>query len=51
MDEEDRLDHRDVDELAIDVSRDYCETCGKFTDGETCVACGDAPENRSGDSA
>jgi hypothetical protein len=31
----------DVDELAIDAARDYCETCGKFTDGETCVACGD----------
>jgi hypothetical protein len=29
-----------VDELAIDAARDYCETCGKFTDGETCVACG-----------
>jgi recombinational DNA repair protein RecR len=30
-----------VDELAIDAARDYCETCGRFTDGETCPACGD----------
>jgi hypothetical protein len=37
-----------VDEIAIDVSRDYCETCGKFTDGETCVACGDEPLRESG---
>jgi recombinational DNA repair protein RecR len=39
--EDEPAGYEPVDELAIDVARDYCETCGKFTDGETCPACGD----------
>jgi hypothetical protein len=48
------IDVEPVDELAIEASMDYCETCGKYTAGDdACVACGaeDAPENRSGDPA
>jgi hypothetical protein len=41
-DEPDWIEVEPVDELAIEAAMDYCETCGKFTDGETCVACGDA---------
>jgi hypothetical protein len=37
------IDVEPVDELAIGAAMDYCETCGKFTDGETCVACGGDP--------
>jgi hypothetical protein len=40
-DEPEWIDVEPVDELAIEAAMDYCETCGKFTDGEMCVACGD----------
>lgn len=32
----------DFDELAVDVARDYCETCGRHMDGlVSCPACGE----------
>jgi hypothetical protein len=40
-DESEWVDVEPVDELAIEAAMDYCEACGKFTDGETCPACGD----------
>jgi hypothetical protein len=53
-DEDPWIEVEPVDELAIEASMDYCETCGKYTAGDdSCVACGaeDGPENRSGNPA
>jgi hypothetical protein len=54
MPESEWIEVEPVDELAIEASMDYCETCGKYTAGDdACVACGaeDGPENRSGNPA
>jgi hypothetical protein len=34
MSESEWIEVEPVDELAIEASMDYCETCGKFTDGD-----------------